>query len=175
MLVNDKFAAPYHWWAVKSPDIRTVKCAPTEGILLGLCIDPPRKSKIDAIVDEVKRQTDETDQIYIFPHTPILYLLTGRAPYSKAPVSWFDFMSDDQAIYLSHQLLADPPPLIIVTDLPEIVPSTHERLFRGGNRVGQREILRSIQTLEKNQVIKRVKIVNNLDGLDIVIYAKAKQ
>jgi Dolichyl-phosphate-mannose-protein mannosyltransferase len=172
VLIDIKFSSPYYWWAVTSPDIRTVTCAPTTGILKGLCVDPSKKSKIDQIINEITAQTHENDQIYIYPHIPIFHLLTGRPPYSKAPVSWFDFMSDDQALYVSRELLSDPPPLLIVADLPETVMEAHERLFRGGKQLGQREILRSIYTLESKHIIKKVKTVTDVDGLNIIIYAK---
>ena len=81
-------------------------------------------------------------------------------------------MSDDWALYVSNELLANPPPLLIVADVPETVMEAHERLFRGGKQLGQREILRSIQTLESKHIIKKVKIVTEVDGLSIIIYAK---
>ena len=147
-------------------------CAPTTGILKGLCVEPSKKSKIDEIINEISAQTQESDQIYIYPHIPIFHLLTGRRPYAKAPVSWFDFMSDDWALYVSKELLARPPPLLIVADFPETVLEAHERLFRGGKQLGQREILRSIHTLESKHIIKKVKTVTDVNGLNIIIYSK---
>ena len=129
-------------------------------------------SKIDEIINEVRIHTHEGDQIYTYPHIPIFHLLTGREPYAKAPVSWFDFMSDDWARYVSNELLANPPQLLVVADVPETVVEAHERLFRAGKPLGQREILRSIGTLETKHIIKKVKTVTNVDGADIIIYAK---
>lgn len=174
VLVNEKYSAPYHWWAVTMSDIRTATCTYTNGILEGLCLDPRKKSKIDQIVAEVKRRTLQTDAIYIFPHTPIFHLLTGRPPYAKSPISWFDFMSDAQAGYVSDQLRTFPPALLVVSQLPELAYTTHERLFREGNNLGQREILRSIDTLEREHIIEKVKTVTDVDGLNIVIYANVQ-
>jgi len=172
VLIDKKFSSPYYWWEMTSTDIRTVHCASSKGILEGLCLEPTKMSKIDEIINEVQIQTHESDKIYTYPHIPIFHLLTGRDPYAKAPVSWFDFMSDDWALYVSNELLANPPPLLIVADVPETVMEAHERLFRGGKQLGQREILRSIQTLESKHIIKKVKIVTEVDGLSIIIYAK---
>jgi len=172
VLIDTKFSAPYHWSGLTSTDIRSVRCAPANGILKGLCLEPTKMSKIDEIINEVRIHTHEGDQIYTYPHIPIFHLLTGREPYAKAPVSWFDFMSDDWARYVSNELLANPPQLLVVADVPETVVEAHERLFRAGKPLGQREILRSIGTLETKHIIKKVKTVTNVDGADIIIYVK---
>lgn len=172
VLIDTKFSTPYHWSGLTSTDIRSVPCASTNGILEGLCLEPTKMSKMDEIINEIRIKTQESDQIYTYPHIPIFHLLTGREPYAKAPVSWFDFMSDDWARYVSNELLAHPPPLLVVADVPETVMEAHERLFRAGKPLGQREILHSISTLESKHIIKKVKTVTNVDGIDIVIYVK---
>jgi hypothetical protein len=104
---------------------------------------------------------------------PILYMLADRKPFAGAIVSWFDVMSDRQALDLSQQLLSAPPPVVVVAELPEYVLASHEKLFREGKEMGQREIIRTIAELERTKKIVRIDSVNNLYGLNIVIYARS--
>ena len=64
-----------------------------------------------------------------------------------AKVHWFDFLSDNKAIRDAELIRNNPPKIIVNLELPEDVWQAHEILFRGGKKLGQREILNVINAL----------------------------
>ena len=79
---------------------------------------------------------------------------------------WFDFLPDRRASEESVRILNNNPDVIINLVLPEIAWSTHERLFRNNNRLGQRDIHDAINILTlKNRLYNlefTEKLPNNL-------------
>ena len=95
--------------------------------------------------------------IFSFPNIPIFYLITNNWPESKALITWFDFLNDKDSIAESNRLKRDPPDTIIYLNLPEVAWKAHEKLFREGNPLGQREIqawIYEVCVLEKGYQIK---------------------
>ena len=172
LLIEQKFQKPYHWWSVESGDARHKSCADSKGILSGICVPDDQYTKMQRITDDILRHSKPDEPIYVFPHIPIFYLLADRLPFAGGVVSWFDFMSDRQAIELSQKLRDNPPPVIVVADLDELVLTTHERLFRNKQPLGQRQILNVITQLEKQRRIKRIDTVENLNGVRAIVYVR---
>lgn len=170
-LVERKFSMPYHWWGTASDDVRTVDCEISEGILAGLCIEKNKSLKINSLVSEIKRNSREGDELYVFPHMPIFNLLSVRNPYRNAVVSWFDFTSEKQARDLNQSLSSSPPQVVVVARLPEEVFSTHEHLFNRDKESVQREIVDTI-----NQQIKtgflNVAYATVIDGVRIELLVR---
>lgn len=169
-LVEVKFRNPYHWWSIKSEDIRKVTCGRMEGVLAGVCVTEEKARKIKQISSAITGSSAPGDQLYVFPHMPIFHLLTERLPYRGAAVSWFDFMSDKQAYALAGDLLASPPKIIMLADMDELVLMTHERLFRGGKEMGQRRIIEAIHELARSGRIEPLEVVDDLDGYRVTIF-----
>ncbi|MFM9196999.1 MAG: hypothetical protein ACKOWG_14890, partial [Planctomycetia bacterium] len=112
--------------------------------------------------------------VYVFPHMPIFYLLADRPLFQNAVASWFDVMSDRQAMRVAQALRDSPPAVIVVADLPDDVLLAHEQLFRGGRPLGQRKIMEVLEELSENGCISEIERVPQLDGLPIVVYARTK-
>ncbi|MDB5896193.1 MAG: hypothetical protein JWQ88_3724 [Rhodoferax sp.] len=172
-LVEHKFRDPYYWWSIESPDVRKVQCASVEGVLHGLCVPPAKAQGLATITGLVREHSRPGDPIYVFPHMPVFHLLTQRPPFHGAVVSWFDFMSDRQASTVARDMSAAPPAVLVIAQLPELVFSTHERLFRAGGRMGQRDIIAAIDALVANGSIREVGRVKDLDKLEVIVYARA--
>ncbi|MFM7290144.1 MAG: hypothetical protein ACKO6B_02795, partial [Planctomycetia bacterium] len=169
-----KYENPYHWWSIRSPDIRHTETQQITGILSGLNMPPEKCVAIREITDAIVRHSDPKEAIYVYPHMPIFYLLADRPPFQNAVVSWFDFMSDRQAMRVAQALRDSPPPVIVVADLPNGVLTTHEEWFRGGRPMAQRKIMEVIDELSENGRIAEIERVPQLDGLPMVVYARTK-
>ena len=78
---------------------------------------------------------------------PILYLGSGRWPSGKALVYWFDFISDEAVETEIRRILQAPPKVIAYLELPEFVWTFHERLFRAGRPLKQRDLRDAIMRL----------------------------
>jgi hypothetical protein len=173
-LVESKFNAPYTWWQVTTPPVGSSACADTEGILQGLCIPTRDYASIMSIESAILANSTPGTLIYVYPHMPIFYLLSNRAPFDGAVVSWFDATGDQLADDVSRRLRSDPPPVIVVAEVPEAVMAAHEHLFRGGEPLVQRKILASIAYLRAKGTLQHVDQVKNLNGLTIDVYRSVR-
>jgi hypothetical protein len=170
--VEAKFQAPYAWWQVVTPPVRTSACADATGILSHLCMAPDEFAKIMRIDNAILANSAPEDTIYVYPHLPVFYLLSNRTPFDGAVVSWFDFTSDALAYDLSQRLKTSTPPVIVMAEIPEIVLAAHENLFRHNRPLGQRKILASVATLLATRRIERIEHITDLTGLTVDVYKR---
>jgi hypothetical protein len=170
--VEAKFQAPYAWWQVVTPPVRTSACADATGILSHLCMAPDEFAKIMRIDNAILANSAPEDTIYVYPHLPVFYLLSNRTPFDGAVVSWFDFTSDALAYDLSQRLKTSTPPVIVMAEIPEIVLAAHENLFRHNRPLGQRKILASVATLLATGRIERIEHITDLTGLTVDVYKR---
>ncbi len=173
--VEAKFKAPYAWWQVASSPVRTTECADAGGALRGLCMPPDDYASIVGIENAILKNSSAGEEIYVYPHMPIFYLLTSRRPFDNAVVSWFDFTSDQLADDVSRRLRTSPPSVIIMAEIPNSVLTAHEHLFRNDKPLPQRRILASIAALKSSGLIRRIDHVENLNGLTIDVYKRVTQ
>lgn len=171
-LIHHKYENPYYWWSIESPDIRRTACGEPSGLLAGLCVPPQKLIAMEAITEAITQHSAAGAPIYVFPHMPIFYRLADRPPFAGAVASWFDFMSDRQAEQLALSLAERPPAVLVVAQLPELVFTTHERLFRGEKPASQRQILAAVAMLQRTGQIRVVEEVAQLDGLRVIVYAR---
>jgi len=171
-LIEKKFETPYYWWSVVSTDVRKRTCAKAAGLLRGLCVEPRKYDKIQLLVSDIRARAGPGEAIYVFPHLPIFYLLADRPPFAGAVVSWFDFMSDEEAETLKTKLASEPPRVLLVARLPDEVYTAHERLFRGGRPSNQRGLVDTINELVRADALQHVDTVTDLDGLTISVFAR---
>lgn len=170
--IEKKYNTPYSWWGVTTQDIRSTPCEFGDGIMAGLCLPNQKLSDIGIIEKEIKRLTGEERFIYIYPHIPIFYILSGKLPFSGAVISWFDFMSDEKANEVASNLAQAPPSLIIYAHVPNNAISVHETLFRGGRTSGQRNIENTIEALLSNRTFCPTAHSPIIDNLIISLYVK---
>lgn len=173
-LVDKKFSEPYSWWTVKAPAIRTDKCERGEGLLKGLCVDSDNQNKINSLILEIEKNTNEADELYVFPHMPIFNLMSNRAPFDNMVVSWFDFTSVDRARHLITSLETRPPKAILIARLDESVFSTHEMLFNAGKASVQREIVRAIDS-QLAAGLFYIKYAMKLNGTELQLLLRRTQ
>jgi len=174
--VGNKFESPYAWWQVVVPPVRNTACADTRGSLLqGVCLSPNNYAKITRIRDAIVANSGATDQIYVYPHMPIFYLLSNRPPFDGAVVTWFDFTSDSLANDVSRRLLSDTPRVIVLAEIPDSVLRAHEHLFRNDRPLVQRKILRAIGALRKAGRLRLADREPDLDGLAVDVFVKQKR
>jgi hypothetical protein len=142
-----KYESPYAWWYVAQPDVRRATVACDLPGLHGMRLSPETVATVTEVVQTIQRDVPEGAPIFCFPHVPQFYLLTGHQPPTVGKVHWFDFLPDDKARSDAALLRREPPAALVYVDLPEIVWSLHEQLFRHGQPLGQREVLAVIREL----------------------------
>jgi hypothetical protein len=170
--IDQKMEKPYSWWEIVTPPVRTSACADATGLLRGLCLPPDEYNSIMHIAAVVKANSAPDDPIYVYPNMPVFCLLSNRAPFENAVVSWFDFTTDELSARVSSGLETRPPPVIVMAEIPGSVLLEHERLFRHYQPLPQRAILASINDLVAKGRLKRIDQTQNLNRLTIDIYKR---
>lgn len=150
-----KFDAPYAWWGVAEPSVREATHLSKTPIARGLRISQSTAENIDALADSLANGSRGGD-IFAFPNIPLVYLIANRWPNSKVVVPWFDFLPDAPARAEAARLLAAPPATIVNLKLPPVAWDAHERLFREGRPLGQRDIQAAIRELTERRNLYRL-------------------
>lgn len=145
-----KFDAPYAWWGVSEPGVREAAYVSKTPIARGLHLSKKTAENIDALADSLAKGP-QRDDIFAFPNIPIVYLIANRWPNSKVLVPWFDFLPDIPARAEAVRLLDAPPAIIVNLKLPPLAWEAHERLFREGKQLGQRDIQAAILELTQQR------------------------
>jgi len=146
MFAERKFNAPYSWWGVAEPDVRSAVVQSDVPRARGLLLSPATADDLKALSDSLARAPKDGD-IFAFPNIPSIYLMADRWPESRVVIPWFDFLPDRPAQEEARRLLASPPATIVNLRLPAVAWDAHERLFRGGQPMGQRDIQAAIAAL----------------------------
>lgn len=150
-----KFDAPYAWWGVAEPSVHEANHLSKTPIARGLRISQGTAETIDALADSLAKGPRGAD-IFAFPNIPLVYLVANRWPNSKVVVPWFDFLPDAPARAEAARLLAAPPATIVNLKLPPVAWEAHERLFREGRPLGQRDIQAAIRDLTEQRDLYRL-------------------
>jgi len=145
-----KFDAPYAWWGVAEPSVHNATYQSKTPIARGLRMSQRTADNLDALADSLAKAPQNGD-IFAFPNIPLIYLITNRWPNSKVVIPWFDFLSDEPARAEAIRLLTNPPATIVNLKLPPVAWDAHERLFRNGRALGQRDIQNAIIELTEKR------------------------
>jgi hypothetical protein len=155
IFASKKFDAPYAWWGVAEPSVREATHLSKTPIARGLRISQSTAENTDALSVSLAKAPLDGD-IFAFPNIPQIYLIANRWPNSKVVVSWFDFLPDAPARAEAARILAAPPATIVNLKLPPVAWEAHERLFRNGKPLGQRDIQRAIDELTVKRKLYRL-------------------
>ena len=155
IFASRKFDAPYAWWGVAEPSVREATHLSQTPIARGLKISQTTAENTDALSASLAKVPLDGD-IFAFPNIPQIYLIANRWPNSKVVVPWFDFLPDVPARAEAARILAAPPATIVNLKLPPVVWDAHERLFREGKPLGQRDIQSAIAELTEKRKLYRL-------------------
>jgi hypothetical protein len=134
-------------------------------LLRGIYMSQENANLIEQVTSEIDKGSKPGDPILVFPNTPIFYLIADRKPPGKAPVQWFDVLTDQMAIKEAEAIRKNPPKVIVYLDLGASVWEAHESLFRNGKPSGQREIVEAFMEVIKSKkmnISKKYELPNNV-------------
>ena len=147
-----KYESPYSWWFMSQPNIHQATHESKSDLLRGMKVSSETAEIIDSVNSIIQSDVQDKDPIFCFPHIPLFYLLSDHWPTTKAKIHWFDFLPDELARRDAMEIITHPPSAFIYVDLPELAWTTHERLFRDGKSIGQRDISMAIENLTKSGI-----------------------
>jgi hypothetical protein len=142
-----RYAWPYEWWGWTEPPIALATTTPNLPDLAGLRLSPATNAAIDQVTGLVDQNAGRPGGVFTFPSIPLFYVLSGHYPATFALVHYWDVCPDWVARADAQRLLADPPAVIVVLDLPPSVWKFHEEAFRGGRPSGQRQIVAALEQI----------------------------
>ena len=158
LLSNCKFRQPYAWWNITVPDLQESTTHSVLPLLKGFWLPPDSTKVLEDVTKLIQINTSPNENIFTFPNIPVFYILSNRWPNSKVVVSWFDFLPDIPARAEAVRVLANPPKIIVNLKLPEETWTAHERLFRKGKPLGQRDILDAITELTEHRKLYHLEL-----------------
>jgi hypothetical protein len=169
--VSFKIDAPYAWWGLREPSLRTATESLTLPLLRGIRVSPTTKAAVEGISNAITANSRPGDDVFVFPHIPIFYLLTNRYPRTFTLVQWFDFSSSSALATDMSSMDKRPPRVVVIAEVPDWVYAAHEQLFRGGQPSAQRSMRDGLLHLVQADHYREVGVWTLTDGYSIVVYA----
>jgi hypothetical protein len=145
--VREKLDEPFGFGHQNEAAVRFANTASPEPQMRGMRFPPQMVRFLDDTVALVSTQTRPGDTIFTYPEMGLLYPLTGRQPPTWATSHNIDVINDAFARDEAERLIRARPKVIIYGRLPETAREEEERVWRGGARSGQRDIVAAVEGL----------------------------
>ena len=108
----------------------------------------------ESIYTVIKENTDDSSVIYGFPHVKIFNVLVDNVDMKNfVPIPFYDVCADDYAKADAALLNDNPPDIVIWCDIPGCM-EVHEKIFRDGEKLGQREIVKWFNNVDETVTAK---------------------
>lgn len=137
-----KASMAYSWWGANSSSV----WEETESVdipeLRGFKFTPSDAKMLTEFVAVIDKNTNSDSTVFCFPQTILFNLLTDHVSSEMkyiTPIPFYDVCPDSIAKLEAQQLAENNPDIVVWVDIPGCL-TTHEALFRNGNRLGQRDI-----------------------------------
>ena len=146
----------YFWWGLSTGSAyeQTMEC--NIPILTGIRVSHQYAAMYNHIYNMVTEYSEPGEEIFVFPHMPVLYLATDRPRATETAIQWFD-VSTDEAVIRDIDVLREKKPRVLVlcwVDTPVI--KTHEANFRDGQASGLSMMQTTLRALTEREGYERV-------------------
>ena len=131
-----KIDSTYIWWGLDAGSYFEQTRTCDVPLLSGIKMSPEYAEMYNNVYYGVTENTSEQDEIFVFPHMPVLYLATDRSRATFTAVQWFDVSTDSAVISDIGLIREKRPKVMVLCSIGEYVISGHEQSFRGGQRSG---------------------------------------
>ena len=130
----------YSWWGLEVGSIseQTEECSVP--LLSGIKMNKTYAEMYDGVIGSVQEHTAEGEEIFVFPHMPVFYVLCDRSRATDTANQWFD-VSTDASVIADIDVLAQKKPKVLITCIiDDSVVEAHEDAFRQGEMSGLHEM-----------------------------------
>jgi hypothetical protein len=145
--VREKLDEPFGFGHLNEASVRSANTASTQPQLRGMRFPSAMVKFLDDTVSLVATQTRPGDTIFTYPEMGLLYPLTGRQPPTWATSHNIDVVNDAFARDEAERLIQARPAVIVYCRIPEEAQREEERVWRGGRRSGQRDLIAAVEGL----------------------------
>lgn len=158
-----KVMEPYSWWGNSEASFWKKKYKTSIPALKGFRLSEEEKQKYELLYKVLATNTNAESVIWGFPYIKIFNVfLQNYNMKDFVPVLFYDVCSKQYAQYDASLLVKNEPDIVIWVDIPYCM-STHEKVFLGGDRLGQRDIQRWF-SLYKN---RHYHLIGQMDNIFI--------
>jgi hypothetical protein len=148
--VREKLDMPFGFGHQDEAPVRVANAVSAQPQLRGLRLAPEMVRFLDETVSLAATETRPGDTIFTYPELGLLYPLTGRQPPTWSGSHNIDVINDSLALEEAERLHHSHPALIVYYRLPEEVLRDEEKVWRGGRRSGQRDLIAAVEGLIAN-------------------------
>lgn len=140
--------APYYWWGVGTikPITESTK-AVDDPNLKGFVFEENYANELNYVYALLNETKKEGDTMYTYANINYFNVMTGLKSPTFAKVHFFDVCTDKMALNDLKVLQQTLPNFIIYCDYSERTYEMHERYYRNGNRLGQRDLFEGIKQI----------------------------
>ncbi|MBE6597570.1 MAG: hypothetical protein E7641_07875 [Ruminococcaceae bacterium] len=133
-----KLICTYAWWGLSTGTVFEQTETTDVPLLKGISMNPKFARMYNNVYKHVTENTSAEDEIFVFPHMPILYLATDRDRATNTIIQWFDVATDEAVLDDIKVIEEKKPKAIVICTVSEYVMASHEASFRAGNDSGLR-------------------------------------
>lgn len=138
---------PYGFEGWEEPPVREAHTPSTLPQLRGLLLPEGMARFVDGTVKIIEEHSSPSEPIFIYPELGIFYTLTNRKCSTFTSSHNIDVVNDEFARSEAKRLLENKPAVLIFYRQSEVFLEDRERMWRHGNRSGQRDIIAAVETL----------------------------
>ena len=163
--ISSKKDCPYSWQGWREPAVSAENVNCTVPGLEGLSVPTDVDKTFNQFVSLINEHTTADDKVLQFANIPLFNLLTERATPGYAPITWFDVCPDEIAEGVARECFAHPPKMVVWHNMDQENWDTVEKVFRNGQRSGQREIQRFYDEVVTRDYRLLLRANNHRDGM----------
>jgi hypothetical protein len=148
-VVRIKLDEPFNFGSFGDGPVAEATVASDQPKLKGIYLPAEDVRLVDGAVATVEANTTPADTIFTFPEMGLFYALTERRYPTETGSHNVDVVNDALARSEAARLLANPPKVLIYVPQTEEQMRGEETMWRGGHRMGQRDIAAAVESLAK--------------------------
>jgi len=133
-----RVSRPFCWDSWTEAPIRNATAASRQPALHGIYMTPELAAFVDRLTTLIDDHSRVNDSVFIYSYQPLWYVLADRWPPTYAQVHFYDVTPDDLCRRDAARILKEHPALIV--DFVGDSELRNEKLFRAGERSGQRDL-----------------------------------
>jgi len=133
-----RVSCPFSWDSWTDGPIRNATARSGQPALDGIYMSPEMAGFVDRLTNLIEEHSGVKDSVFIYSYQPLWYVLANRWPPTYAQVHFFDVAPDDLCRRDAERILKERPALIV--DFVGDSELWNEKLFRAGQRSGQRDL-----------------------------------
>ena len=165
-----KYINLYSWWGLTEGTVWEAWDKADAPLLERIKMNSQEAAMYEGVARIIEEYTEEGNEIFCFPHIPVLYSITGRTSGTYTQVQWFDMCNINDINRDIRTLRQDPPKAIVYCSLPETTYIGHEWRFNAGEKSQTRIMSEFLMQMVEEQQYECMGSFPVCEGYTIHVY-----